>query len=184
MKRLITAELVTAEAHAGRRVIAVPAGSAIITPGAWSAARELGVTLDASVQAEGSCERVVDPSGVQVVRGDSVQLGRFTGAGPDKNVGLLDVISSAQGAPMTAGIMSFASADAFAWRLTYDEIDLVLEGVLHITIGGRVIEGRAGDVLYVPKGSDIIFGTPHRTRVFYVTYPADWAAPAPVRPQR
>ena len=47
---------------------------------------------------------------------------------------------------MTAGFMSFGRADAFPWRLDYDEIDYVLEGVLHITIGGRVLEGQPGDV--------------------------------------
>jgi ethanolamine utilization protein EutQ len=58
--------------------------------------------------------------------------------------------------------------------------------VLQITIDGRMLEGRAGDVFYIPKGSKIRFGTPWRTRVFYVTYPADWAAAAnaPARPQK
>ena len=51
----------------------------------------------------------------------------------------------------------------------YDEVDLVLEGP-------------AGDVFYIPKGSKILFGTPWRTKAFYVKYPADWASTALVRP--
>ncbi|MBL8953493.1 MAG: hypothetical protein JNK82_22145, partial [Myxococcaceae bacterium] len=31
--------------------------------------------------------------------------------------------------------------------------------------------------LYIPKGSRVLFGTPNRVRVFYVTYPAEWQAP-------
>ncbi len=58
-----------------------------------------------------------------------------------------------------------------------NEIDYVLEGVLHLTVGGRVLEGKPGDVLYLPKGSSVTFGTPSRTRIFYVTYPAEWAQP-------
>lgn len=198
MKQVITAEFVTAEVAAGRTRIAAPRGQAIITPSARSRAHELGVTFDEAGAAvtpqageglasdPGSCERVVDPSGLVLVRGQSVRLGKFTGAGPDRNIGLTDVISGRDGSPMTAGIMSWRREDSFPWSLDYDEVDLVLEGVLQITIAGRVLEGRAGDVFYIPKGSRIVFGTPSRTRVFYVTYPADWAAAAhpPARPNR
>jgi ethanolamine utilization protein EutQ len=178
MKRIITAEVVEAERKAGRRVIPAPPAETVITPDAWARAMELQVELDRTASPEG-CERVVDPSGLLVVRGRSVKLGAFTGAGPDKKIGLLDLVTARDGSPMTAGIMSWSREDSFDWRLDYDEVDLVLEGVLEITIDGRVLEGRAGDVFYIPKGSQIRFGTPHRVRVFYVTYPADWAAVGP-----
>ena len=204
MKRLITDDTVTTEFKAGRRRIEAPSKDAVVTPAAWSKARELGVVIDdgsarpatPSVKTApptatpapadaGRATKVVDASGVLVVRGNSVQLGNFTGAGPGKHIGLLDLVTGADGSPMTAGIMSFGAADSFAWSLGYDEIDLVLEGVLQIQIDGRIIEGRAGDVLYIPKGSKIVFATPHRTKVFYVTHPADWsnAGNAP-RPQK
>lgn len=194
MKRLITGEHVASEFAAGRLRICAPRGLAIITPEAWTRAHELGVSFDqepasaaASVAAQPSNgERTVDPSGLVLVRGESVKLARFPGAGPDRNVGLADVITARDGSPMTAGIMSWGREDSFPWSLDYDEVDLVLEGVLQITIEGRMLEGRAGDVFYIPKGSKVLFGTPWRTRVFYVTYPADWAAAsaAPARPQR
>lgn len=193
MKRVLTADFVNAEFAAGRTCISAPRGLTLITPAARSRAHELNVTFDESagkaldVPADpGSCDRVVDPSGVVLVRGDTVRLGKFTGAGPERNIGLTDVISGRDGSPMTAGIMSWRRQDAFPWFLDYDEVDMVLEGVLHITIGDRVLEGKPGDVFYIPKGSRIIFGTPHRTKVFYVTYPADWAAAAnaPTRPQK
>ena len=41
---------------------------------------------------------------------------------------------------------------------------------------GDTLASRA--IAYVdtlPKGSEIVFGTPSRVRIFYVTYPADWA---------
>jgi ethanolamine utilization protein EutQ len=206
MKRLITDDTVTTEFKAGRRRIAASSKDAVVTSAAWSKARELGVVIDdgsaprsatpsgktsppktttpAPADA-GRATKVVDASGVLVVRGNSVQLGNFTGAGPGKHIGLLDLVTSADGSPMTAGIMSFSAADSFAWSLGYDEIDLVLEGVLQIQIDGRTVEGRAGDVLYIPKGSTIVFATPHRTKVFYVTHPADWAATGnAARPQK
>ncbi len=197
MKRVITAELVEQEHQAGRLRIAAPRGKAIITPAAFTRARELGVSFDESEAplpeiaapdkkdgAQGSCEKLIDPSGLTLVRGQSVKLGKFTGAGEGKNIGLTDLITARDGSPMAAGIMSWRREDNFPWTLDYDEIDLVLEGVLAIEIDGRTLEGRAGDVFYIPKGSRIVFGTPSRVRVFYVTYPADWAAAPVIRPQK
>lgn len=174
MRRIITAE--TVEEHAGRGSsrMAAPRGRAVITPGAWTKALELGVTFDQdadAVDSEPSSARTTDRSRVVHVEGSSVRLGKFSGA---PNVGLTDVVTGKDGSPMTAGFMAWKREDSFSWALDYDEIDYVLEGVLHLGIDGRVIEARPGDVLYIPKGSRVLFGTPNRVRVFYVTYPAEW----------
>lgn len=203
MKRIITDEIVEEEFAAGHRRISAPPARTVVTPSAWARARELGVVFDHGGTApalpepratttkpdrspadQGHAERVVDPSGLVVVRGRSVRLGTFDGAGPDKHVGLLDLVTGGDGSPMTAGIMSWGREDSFPWVLDYDEIDLVLEGVLRIEIDGRTLEGKAGDVFYIPKGSRIVFGTPSRTRVFYVTYPANWTGAATTQPAR
>src|SRR4051812_44432027 len=118
--RLITPEQITAAHAAGTRRIVAPRGEAVVTPAAWSRAVELGVAIDQGPSAAGpgsaagsspssgpgsspsssaapdpgSSERVVDPSGLLVVRGRSVRLGKFTGAGPGKNIGLTDLVTS------------------------------------------------------------------------------------------
>jgi ethanolamine utilization protein EutQ len=120
-------------------------------------------------------ERVADPSGITVVRGKSVRLEAFAAAGADKNVKLTDVVTAADRSPMAAGFMAWRREDSFAWTLTYDEVDLVVEGTLEIEIDGRKVRASEGDVVFIPKGSKIVFGTPHRVRVFYVTYPVAWA---------
>ncbi|MDP3449161.1 MAG: cupin domain-containing protein [Anaerolineaceae bacterium] len=89
------------------------------------------------------------------------------------NVKLKDVITSEQGSPMSSGYMTLEKGE-FPWKLTYDEIDIILEGELVITRGCQVITGKPGDTLFIPKGSDITFGTPNHVRFVYVTYPADW----------
>lgn len=187
MKRVISADHIQ-EAHAaGQTRVEAPRAQTVVTPAAWTAASQLGVAIDLDAAADpplpetrapdpGSSAREVDASGVIVVRGGSIRLGRFDGAGADRHIGLTDIITARDGSPMTAGVMAWQRKDSFPWALDYDEVDLVLEGVLQIHIDGRVLEGRAGDVFYIPKGSRITFGTPSRTRVFYVTYPADWAA--------
>jgi ethanolamine utilization protein EutQ len=212
MKRVIHREDIDREHAAGRRAVSAPTGQCIVTPEAWSRARELGLTIDTASSSTttattatmtttstpkkaplpppptdpGAAERQVDRSGIVVVRGDSVRLGRFTAAGPGKNIGLTDLVTAKDGAPMTAGLMSWHAEDSFSWSLDYDEVDYVVDGELHVVIDGRTLKAGVGDVVYLPKGSTIVFGTPSRVKVFYVTYPADWAAAAnaPARPQR
>ncbi|MEI7611976.1 MAG: ethanolamine utilization acetate kinase EutQ [Betaproteobacteria bacterium] len=111
--------------------------------------------------------------GIKLVKGADVRLGDFPGAGAGKQVGIADVITSADGAPIAAGFMAWSDC-FFPWTLDYDEIDLVLEGELHIRCNGQTHVGKAGDVMFIPKGSAIEFGTTSKVRFFYVTYPANW----------
>lgn len=95
------------------------------------------------------------------------------GPGPDQDVRARDVVSAADGAPMAAGFLTLTRGE-FPWTLTYDEIQYVVEGELHVTVPeGRVV-GRQGDVLYVPRGTSITFGTPSWAKFLYVTFPANW----------
>lgn len=111
--------------------------------------------------------------GIKHVRADSVAFGIFGGAGAGNEVGLTDVVTSQDGSPMAAGYMAWENC-FFPWTLNYDEIDIVLEGELHIRSEGQTVVGRTGDVIYIPKGSVIEFGTPSHVRFLYVTYPANW----------
>ena len=63
----------------------------------------------------------------------------------------------------------------FPWTLTYDEMDIVLEGELVITRDDEQVRGGPGDVIFIPKGSAITFGTPSYARFVYVAYPANWS---------
>lgn len=120
-----------------------------------------------------ACPVSTAPGGIKLVKGSDVHLGVFPGAGAEKQVGIADVITAADGAPIAAGFMAWSQC-FFPWTLDYDEIDLVLEGELHIRCNGQTYVGKAGDVFYIPKNSAIEFGTTTAVRFFYVTYPANW----------
>lgn len=111
--------------------------------------------------------------GVKRIKGSQVAMGLFAEAGQDKQIGLADVITSADKSPMAAGYMSWTNT-FFPWTLTYDEINVVLEGELHIVSGGETAIAKAGDVMFIPKGSSIEFGTPTSVRFVFVTYPANY----------
>ena len=104
-----------------------------------------------------------DPSGILKIKTDTVKCEPFK----QKGVALKE-------APrMGCGIMELDHT-SFEWTLTYDEYDMVIDGVLEIEIDGRVITGNAGDIIYIPKNSHIHFQTPGKTRYAYFVYPADW----------
>lgn len=111
------------------------------------------------------------------VDGRTVELTPFPFPGPDPSMDcrLADVVTADEhGAPMAAGFLSL-HAGSFPWTLDYDEVEYVIEGELHIGTEQGTVVGRPGDVLYVPKGTAITFGTPSWAKFLYVTYPADWA---------
>jgi ethanolamine utilization protein EutQ len=113
--------------------------------------------------------------GIKHVAASTVRFERFAGAGEGNQVRIADVITSADQSPMAAGYMSWSKC-FFPWTLDYDEIDVVLEGELHIRSTGGTVVGKPGDVIFIPRGSAIEFGTPSAVRFLYVTYPADWQA--------
>ena len=86
---------------------------------------------------------------------------------------LRDVVGADDGLPMAAGVLSLR-AGSFPWHLDYDEIEYVLEGVLEITAGQEKVVGQPGDIIAIPKGTSITFGTPSWAKFLYVTYPANW----------
>lgn len=141
-----------------------------------SQVRRLVTTLLAADRSGGDPGGAPPGRSVKAVDHRSVVLEPFAfpGPGPDQQVRASDVVSSQDGSPMAAGYMSL-TAGQFPWTLTYDEVQVVLEGELHIGTPAGTRVGRPGDVLWVPKGSAITFGTPSWAKFVYVTFPADWA---------
>ena len=158
----------------------------IITPEAQDVAREMGVRLDRSSNAN---QTPIQKPGMQDVRiqgslpvfplkliiGKGIVMDPF-GEGlatPGTNVRLKDVVTSLDGSPMAAGYMALEKGE-FPWKLTYDEVDIILEGQLIITRGDVSVCGNPGDIIFIPKGSDITFGTQSSVRFIYVAFPANW----------
>jgi ethanolamine utilization protein EutQ len=89
------------------------------------------------------------------------------------NVSQLDLTSLdlTQAAPCASGFMGW-SKNTFPFNRDSDELNLVLEGELQFHVGDAVISASAGDVMWVPKGSQGKIGTPTSVRYFYLSYPA------------
>lgn len=115
-----------------------------------------------------------DASGLQIVRTQDVDFEVFDTGVPGANVQYKELIGYSDSPNISAGLLKIVGSK-FPWKLLYDEIDIVLEGELNVTINGVKRTAKAGDVLYVPKNSDVIWGADEYAKVFYVTYPANWA---------
>ena len=151
----------------------------IVTHEAWDVARALSVELirPSGAESNASADRspISDLPPLKVVRGRGVSLDPFTEGKqtPGTNVRLKDVVVTQDRSPMGAGYMALDKGE-MAWTLNYDEMDIVLEGELVITRGAEQVRGAPGDVIYIPKGSSITFGTPSQTRFVYVVFPVNW----------
>jgi ethanolamine utilization protein EutQ len=152
----------------------------IVTHEAADTAFALGVKLIRETESTSGLGRAAPPvvpnlPPLKVVKMSSVQVepfleGRTT---PGTNVWLKDVVVTQDRSPMGAGYMSLDKGE-MQWTLTYDEMDIVLEGELVITRGSEQVRGKTGDVIYIPKGSSITFGTPSWTKFVYVVFPVNW----------
>ncbi len=187
-RQLFTAEDIRRLARENSETLVLGQGD-IITPEATDVAYALGVRVIRSAESGfGAALRRVEVSRkeaptiipslppLKVVRGGGVALESF-GEGlatAGTNVRLKDVVSAEDKSPMAAGYMTLDKGE-FPWTLTYDEVDIVLEGELVITRGRDQVRGLAGDVLFIPKGSSITFGTPSHTRFVYVAFPVNWS---------
>jgi ethanolamine utilization protein EutQ len=114
-------------------------------------------------------DKVKDPSGIIRIKTETVKTDPFEQPG----VSLKDIVTLEEAPRMGAGIMELDST-SFEWTLSYDEYDMVIEGVLEIEINGRIITGYPGDIIYIPKNSHIHFQTPSKARFAYFVYPANW----------
>ncbi|MDR0880862.1 MAG: cupin domain-containing protein [Clostridioides sp.] len=114
-----------------------------------------------------------DPTGLKVVRGNSVKMDVFDTGNPSNKVYFQELVSKDE-SKMSAGFLTIENS-RFDWELTYEEIDYVIEGTLTVEINGKTYTAYPGDVLFVPSGSNVVWGSPDKARLFYTTYPANWA---------
>ena len=110
----------------------------------------------------------VDLPQVQVTEQDRLDTGN-----PQDRVWPHDLLTLAQSPRLGAGLMVMEKT-TFPWHLTYDEIDYVIEGRLTVHTQSGPVTAGPGQVIFIPKGSQIQFSAPEFARFLYVTYPADW----------
>lgn len=114
-----------------------------------------------------------DGGGLKLIRGNSVKFDVFDTGNPGNKVFYQELISKDESS-MSAGFLTIEKS-SFEWELSYEEIDYVIEGTVTVSINGKTYTAYPGDVLFVPSGSKVVWGSPDKAKIFYTTYPANWA---------
>ena len=85
-----------------------------------------------------------------------------------KTIGLVNVSFSDE---LGAGIGVFEDC-SIPWHITYDEVIYILEGQFTLQVGDKIFEAGPGDVLWVPRNTDIVYIAQERVTFFYSVLPA------------
>ena len=114
--------------------------------------------------------------GVQAVKVPQLavtEAHRMDTGNPGDRVYTWDLFTLEQSPRLGVGIMEMTDT-TFPWTLNYDEMDYVVEGRLDVLCNGRKASAGPGEVIYIPKGSEIQFSVTGHARFLYFVYPADW----------
>lgn len=98
---------------------------------------------------------------------------RMDTGNPNDQVYTKDFFDLKESPRLGAGLMTMKKS-TFDWTLNYDEVDYVISGELSVIGRNGTATAHAGQMILIPKGSQIKFSAPEESRFIYITYPADW----------
>ncbi|MBC1643293.1 DUF861 domain-containing protein [Listeria welshimeri] len=124
----------------------------------------------------GQSSKHVDPSGILSIKLPVMKVSeedRLDTGNPSDIVYTKDLVTLEESKRLGFGLMEMKDT-TFDWFLDYDEVDYIIEGRLDVVIDGRTVSAGPGEIIFIPKGSQIKFSVKGEARFVYVTYPADW----------
>lgn len=93
----------------------------------------------------------------------------------DRPIFLADVLDETTTSPMSVGFALYAAGASNDWTVTYDEVLVITRGAFSVIVDGRVTTARAGQALFLPKGTSLTYRAEERAELVYISYP-HWAA--------
>ncbi|HEM2792858.1 TPA: DUF861 domain-containing protein [Streptococcus suis] len=203
MAKLIIAKDILACKEANQSICYIEKGT-IVTPAAQDEAKKYGISFECCANRSTDTEQqitadeilellknllinnsdksannmrpyrfVSHTNGMKLVRGSTVRMDDFDTGTPNTKVGFQELVGQHE-SKMSAGFLTIERSK-FAWKLPYEEIDYVISGTVTIEIDGQTFVAREGDVLFIPSGSDVVWGSPDNAKLFYTTYPSNWS---------
>ncbi|WP_395334680.1 cupin domain-containing protein [Novosphingobium sp. BL-8H] len=108
---------------------------------------------------------------VRIIRQESVTLNDR--GGPPGTAFVGRAIDGSISSTMGAGFGRF-DGSAIEWTLLYDEVIYVISGTFTVEVDGEVHAAEAGDVMWIPAGTSVIYGG-QAAHIFYAVQPGNWA---------
>ncbi|WP_414939584.1 cupin [Amycolatopsis sp. cmx-11-51] len=93
----------------------------------------------------------------------------------DQQIFLADVLSEDSGAAMSVGFGRYRKGEKNPWKMTYDEALVITSGVFTVEDPSGSVTARAGEVIYLRAGTEVVYAAEEDTELVYVTYP-HWLA--------
>lgn len=109
--------------------------------------------------------------GVCFIDGAKLLAENATAAGVKEKAILAEAFGRPGESKLAAGYLVWERA-SFNRVVDAPEICVVIEGELHLTVGGETLIGKPGDMLYLPQGAQVIYSTPARVKLACVGYHA------------
>ena len=109
----------------------------------------------------------VDPSGLRLVKGDSVVLENYDTGSPQDNVKIKELFNSRESSNISAGFMTLEKTNYFT-HIKHDELQYILDGTLECSVNGNKYIAKAGDTILIPADTKVTFSTSHNVRLLYV----------------
>lgn len=92
----------------------------------------------------------------------------------DDPIFLGDVVDADSGTQMSVGFARYAKGAQNDWVVTYDEALIVTKGQYSVVTDEGTATAKAGEVIYLTKGTKLTYRADEETEVVYVSYP-HWA---------
>lgn len=93
----------------------------------------------------------------------------------DQQIFLADVLSQDSGAAMSVGFARYGKGEKNPWKMTYDEALIITSGAFTVEGPSGPVSARAGEVIYLRAGTEVVYVADEDTELVYVTYP-HWLA--------
>lgn len=135
------------------------------------AARISGNGRPAGVES-GAAPAAAAPDGVCFVSGARLLTDAGSPAPVPEAAIVADALRCGMESKLAAGYMEWQKA-GFTRTVEFPEVAVVLEGELHLTVGGRSLAAKPGDMLYFRKGVQVAYSAPGRVRIACVNCTKD-----------
>lgn len=109
-------------------------------------------------------QAVTKTGGVCFVRGNMIP-GELNGPIPvEEKVFVADAFKCSEDATLAGGYMEWSKA-SFNRTVDKNEINIVIDGELHLSVDGQTSVVERGDMVYLPQGTEVVYSAPGRVKL-------------------
>jgi ethanolamine utilization protein EutQ len=109
-------------------------------------------------------QSVTQMGGVCFIKGNMIPS-ELSGSIPvDEKVMVMDAFKCSDDSTLAGGYMEWSKA-SFNRMVDQNEINIVLEGELNLSVDGQTSVVKQGDMVYLPRGTEVLYSAPGRVKL-------------------